>query len=47
MVQLIEQVRGRVGWAADSVVREYYWQVDFAQRGPLRMPIVDLRTFAR
>lgn len=44
MVQVIDQVRSRVSWAAESVVREYYWQADFAERGPLRVPIVGLRS---
>lgn len=44
MVQVIDQVRSRVSRAAESVVREYYWQVDFGQRGLLRVPIVDVRS---
>lgn len=44
MVQIIEQVRSRMSWAAESVVREYYWQADFAVRGPLRVPLVDVRS---
>lgn len=43
MVHMIQQVRSRVGWAAESVMREYHWQLDFAERGPLRVPIVDVR----
>ena len=44
MVQMIDQVRSRVSWAAESIVREYYWQHDFAARGPLRVPLVDIRS---
>lgn len=44
MSGVLGQVLSRFDLVAESVKREYYWQMDFCQRGPLGVPRVDIRS---